>query len=124
MTKGSNQEAWFKCLLDGYESKSRINSITKSSWSLGNSGCARCVRWTLEAIRQFVASLEVHIPNLTQAELYKIFEQSGVLDTKNVEGLKIVKAIIKGKLTGQKLRDVIQGKEAKTSEAEANSVDV
>ena len=123
-TRGSQQEAWFKCPIDGYEWKARIGGITKSSWSLGNSGCARCFGWNIEAIRQFVASLEVHIPNLTQAELYKIFEQSGVLDTQNAEGLKIVKDIIKGKLTGQKLRDVIQGKEAKTSEAEIDSVDV
>lgn len=70
-----------------------------------------------------MASLEVHIPNLTQAELYKIFEQSGVLDTRNSAGLKIAKDIIKGKLTGQKLRDVIQGKEAKTLETEFDSVD-
>jgi len=118
LTKGSNQEAWFKCPIDGYEWKTRINSITKSSWSQGNSGCARCFGWSLEAIRQFVASLQVHIPNLTQAELYKIFEQSGVLDTTNTEGLKIVKDIIKGKLTGQKLRDVIKGKQIKISEVE------
>ncbi|MEG4006953.1 zinc-ribbon domain-containing protein [Microcoleus sp. Pol11C1] len=118
LTKGSNQEAWFKCPIDGYEWKTRINSITRSSWSQGNSGCARCFGWSLEAIRQFVASLEVHIPNLTQAELYKIFEQSGVLDTTNTEGLKIVKDIIKGKLTGQKLRDVIQGKQIKISDVE------
>jgi Hypothetical methyltransferase/Probable Zinc-ribbon domain/Type III restriction enzyme, res subunit len=117
-TRGSQQEAWFKCPIDGYEWKTRIGGITKSSWNLGNSGCARCFGWSLEAIRQFVASLEVHVSNLTQAELYKIFEQSGVLDTKNTEGLKIVKDIIKGKLTGQKLRDVLQGKESKTSEPE------
>ena len=122
MTKGTNQEAWFKCPIDGYEWKTKINSITRASWSRGNSGCARCGSgWTLEAIRQFVASLEVHIPNLTQAELYKIFEQSGVLDTNNIEGLKIVKDIIKGKLTGQKLREVIQGKTIKTSEVESVS---
>jgi transcription elongation factor Elf1 len=121
-TRGSNQEAWFKCPIDGYEWKTRIGSIAKSSWSLGNSGCARCFGWNLEAIRQFVASLEVHIPNLTQAELYKIFEQSGVLSTQNTEGLKIVKDIIKGKLTGQKLRDVIQGKEAQSDESEIDSV--
>lgn len=122
LTRGSQQEAWFKCPIDGYEWKTRIGSITKSSWSLGNSGCARCFGWSLDAIRQFVASLEVHIPNLTQAELYKIFEQSGVLDTKNAEGLKIVKDIIKGKLSGQKLRDVIQGK-VKSSEFEIDSND-
>jgi hypothetical protein len=124
VTRGSQQEAWFKCPHDGYEWKTRIGSITKSSWNLGNNGCARCFGWNLEAIRQFVASLESHIPNLTQAELYKIFEQSGVLDTKNAEGLKLVKNIIKGKLTGQKLRDVIQGKETKVSENEIDSVDI
>jgi hypothetical protein len=122
VTNGSQKEAWFKCPDDGYEWRTRIGSITKSSWKLGNSGCARCASgWTIDAIRQFVASLEVHIPNLTQAELYKIFEQSGVLDTKNAEGLKIVKDIIKGKLTGQKLRDVIQGKESQSAESEVDS---
>jgi Hypothetical methyltransferase/Probable Zinc-ribbon domain/Type III restriction enzyme, res subunit len=122
LTKGSTKEAWFKCPIDGYEWKTRIGSITKSSWNLGNSGCARCFGWSIDAIRQFVASLEVHIPTLTQAELYKIFEQSGVLSTQNAQGLKIVKDIIKGKLTGQKLRDVIQGKENQTSET-IDSVD-
>jgi hypothetical protein len=121
-TKGSQKEAWFKCPIDGYEWKTRIGSITKSSWNSGNSGCARCGSgWTLDAIRQFVASLEVHVSNLTQAELYKIFEQSGVLDTTNTDGLKIVKDIIKGKLFGQKLRDIIQGKKVKFSEAEIDS---
>jgi hypothetical protein len=123
LTRGSQREAWFKCPHDRYEWKTRIGSITKSSWSQGNSGCACCFGWNLEAIRQFVGSLEVHIPNLTQAELYKIFEQSGVLDTQNLEGLKIVKDIIKGKLSGQKLRDVIQGKQVKPSESEINSND-
>jgi hypothetical protein len=124
VTRGSQREVWFKCPHDGYEWKARIGSITKSSWNLGNNGCARCFGWNLEAIRQFVASLEDHIPNLTQAELYKIFEQSGVLDTKNAEGLKLVKDVIKGKLTGQKLRDVIQGQETKVSENEIDSVDI
>jgi hypothetical protein len=122
LTRGSQQEAWFKCPIDGYEWKVKITSITRASWSLGNSGCARCGSgWTLEAIRQFVASLEVHVSNLTQAELYKIFEQSGVLDTQNREGLKIVKDIIESKLSGQKLRDVIQGKKVTLSESEADS---
>jgi hypothetical protein len=125
LTRGSNQEAWFKCPIDGYEWKARITSITRGSWNQRNSGCARCGSgWTIDAIRQFVASLEVHIPNLTQAELYKIFEQSGVLDTVNAEGLKIVKDIIKGKLTGQKLRDVIQGKESQASKTESDSTDI
>ena len=124
VTRGSTQYAWFKCPHDGYEWKTRIGSITRSSWRLGNSGCACCFGWNLDTIRQFVSSLEAHIPNLTQAELYKIFEQSGVLDTQNTEGLKIVNNIIRGKLTGQKLRDVIQGKEFQLSETDIDSVDI
>lgn len=124
VTRGSQQTAWFKCPIDGYEWEVRIGSITKSSWNLGNNGCARCGSgWTLEAIRQFVASLEDHIPNLTQAELYKIFEQSGVLDSKNSEGLKIVKSIIKGKLSGQKLRSFTQGQQTSLQENENNTDD-
>jgi hypothetical protein len=121
LTRGSQKEVWFKCPHDGYEWKTTIGSITNSAWKLGNSGCSRCSGWNLKGIRQFVASIEVHIPNLTQAELYKIFEQSGVLNTQS-EGLKIVKDIISGRLTGQKLSDVIQGKKSKTSETEVDSV--
>jgi Hypothetical methyltransferase/Probable Zinc-ribbon domain/Type III restriction enzyme, res subunit len=124
LTRGSTKEAWFKCPNDGYEWKTRINSLTRSSWNRGNSGCARCGSgWTLEAIRQFVSSLEVHIPTLTPAELYKIFEQSGVLGTTNSEGLKIVKDIIRGKLKGQKLRNIIESKEAGVSKV-ADDLDV
>ncbi len=124
VTKGSNKKAWFKCPIDGYEWETSITSISSASWSRGNSGCARCGSgWTLEAIRQFVASLEGYIPNLTQAELYKIFEQSGALGTQNTEGLKIIKDIIKGKLSGQKLSDLIQSKEAQISNDESSTED-
>lgn len=124
LTKGSQKEAFFKCPIDGYEWITRIGTITSASWNKGNSGCACCGSgWTSEVIRQFVASLETYIPNLTQAELYKIFEQSGVLGTQNLEGLKIVKDIIRGKLFGQKLRDVIQGKKIKPSDSETNPSD-
>lgn len=111
LTRGTKTEAWFKCPIDGFEWQSRIASIRKASWDLGNSGCARCFGWTTEAIRQFIVSLEEYIPNLTQSERYKIFEQSGILGTNNTENLKIVKDIIKGKLTGQKLREAIQRKQ-------------
>jgi SAM-dependent methyltransferase len=111
VTRGSTHEAWFHCPHDNYEWKTRIGSITRASWNLNNNGCARCGSgWTVEAIRQFVASLEKHIPNLTQAELYKIFEQSGILGSQNSEGVQIAKSIIKGKLSGQKLRSFTQGK--------------
>ncbi len=121
-TKGSKKVAWFKCPIDHYEWQSRITSIRKASWDRGNSGCARCSGWTTEAIRQFIKSLEQYIPNLTQSERYKIFEQSGILGTQNTEGLKIVKDIIKGKLTGQKLREVIKGKQIEKIETSLEMV--
>jgi Hypothetical methyltransferase/Probable Zinc-ribbon domain/Type III restriction enzyme, res subunit/Sigma-70, region 4 len=124
LTRGSNQEASFRCPVDGYEWRTRISSITRGSWALGNSGCARCGSgWTLEAIRQFVESLEVHIPTLTSAELYKIFEQSGALGTKNSEGIKIIKDIIRGRLKGQKLRSILESKEDAVPEVANNSDD-
>ncbi|MEA5575093.1 zinc-ribbon domain-containing protein, partial [Anabaena sp. UHCC 0451] len=117
LTRGSTQEAWFKCSYDGYEWKTRIGTITRCSWNLGNNGCARCGSgWTIEAIRQFVASLEEHIPNLTPAERYKIFEQAGVLGTQNSAGLKIIKDVIKGKLSGTKLKSFLQDKEVTKSD--------
>ncbi len=117
LTIGTRKEAWFRCVTDNYEWNSRIADITRGYWKFGNSGCPRCSkRWTTEAIRQFIASLEEYIPNLTQSERYKIFEQSGILGTNNIESLKIVKDIIKGKLTGQKLREVIQGKQDEKNE--------
>jgi hypothetical protein len=111
VTGGSSRKAWFKCPIDGFEWFSAI-SPTVAGWKEGVSGCSRCGKgWTIEAIRQFVASLESHIPNLTQAERYKIFEQSGVLNTTALDSLKLVNKIIKGKLSGQKLRAFIEKKD-------------
>lgn len=113
VTAGSAKKAWFKCPIDGYHWFSAI-APTARAWEKGVSGCSRCGKgWTTEAIRQFVASLEKHIPNLTQAERYKIFEQSGIFESKAAESISLVKDIIKGKLSGQKLKEYIEGKESK-----------
>ncbi|CAN5603480.1 hypothetical protein BH24ACI2_BH24ACI2_05600 [soil metagenome] len=112
ITINSSRRVWFRCLIDNQEWQTSVTAITNGSWKQGRSGCPLCGRgWTIEVIRQFIASLEEYIPNLTQSERYKIFEQAGALGTKNDEGLKILKDIIKGKLTGQKLREVIRGKQ-------------
>lgn len=112
ITINSSRRVWFRCLIDNQEWQTSVTAITNGSWKQGRSGCPLCGRgWTIEVIRQFIASLEEYIPNLTQSERYKIFEQAGALGTKNDEGLKILKDIIKGKLTGQKLREVVRGKQ-------------
>lgn len=111
VTGGSARKVWFKCPIDGFEWFSAIAPVV-AGWKEDVSGCSRCGKgWTIEAIRQFVASLEGHIPNLTQAERYKIFEQSGILNTTNPESLRLVNKIIKGKLSGQQLRSFIENKD-------------
>lgn len=122
VTAGSSKKAWFKCQIDGYEWLSPISSLIFRYWKEGKSGCTRCGNlWTIEAIRQFVASLEKYIPNLTQAERYKIFEQAGVLDAKSPENIKLIRDIIRGKLSGQKLKEFIQGKDVDLLETEADA---
>lgn len=122
LTTKSSKEAFFKCPIDGYEWVTTIKVI-EISWKKGNSGCARCgSRWTIEAIRQFVASLEEYIPDLTPAERYKIFEQSGVLNTGNQENLKIVKDIIKGKLSVKKLGKSLKREESQDIQLESNDI--
>lgn len=121
VTAGSSRKAWFKCPSDGYEWLSSIASIVQN-WKEGKSGCTRCGKgWTTEAIRQFVASIEIHIPNLTQAERYKIFEQAGVLDAKSPENIILIKDIIRGNLSGQKLKKFIQGKAVDLLETETDT---
>lgn len=111
VTSGSSRDIWLKCPIDNYEWKTNPSKAAKS-WKDGRSGCSLCGRgWSIEAIRQFVASLESHIPNLTQAERYKIFEQSGVLSSSMPGTLGLVNKIIKGKLSGQKLRAFIENKD-------------
>jgi hypothetical protein len=113
ITTGSSKKPWFQCPLDNFEWQASISAIANNSWKQGRSGCPICGQgWAIESILQFVKSLEHHIPNLTQSERYKIFEQAGILGITNAEGLKIVKDIIKGKIKGQKLQDVLRCKKA------------
>ncbi|MEI8118929.1 MAG: zinc-ribbon domain-containing protein [Methylophilaceae bacterium] len=118
---GSARKVWFRCPVDGFEWFSAI-APTVSNWKEGKSGCSRCGKgWTTEAIRQFVASMEKHIPYLTQAERYKIFEQAGVFNSKASESVAIIKSIIKGKLSGQKLNEFARGIDSKTIEPEQDT---
>ena len=123
VTTGSQKKAWFRCPIDGSEWQASVSIITANSWRKGNNGCLYCGKgWTADSIQHFVASIEKHIPNLTQSERYKIFEQAGILRVQNVESLKIVREVIKGKLTGQKLREVLQGKQTEKTESLVETV--
>ena len=85
-----------------------------SSRSLGR-GCPHCARWTIERMRLFVRSLVNHIPNLTPAELFVLFERSGALNS-NGQAKAIAKAIQSKKLTKDELIAFSEGTPSKVEE--------
>lgn len=70
----SNKIVWWRCS-KGHEYQAIVASRTRSG-----QGCPGCVdRWTVDKVREFVKSLKLHLDSLTPAELYVIFQQSGLL---------------------------------------------
>src|SRR5262249_15026083 len=107
---GSDKKAWWLCTQDpSHEWEALI-----SSRSLGR-GCFYCARWTIERMRLFVKSLVNHIPNLTPAELFVLFERSGALNS-NGQAKAIAKAIQSKKLTKDELIAFSEGTSSKVEE--------
>ncbi|WP_167594328.1 zinc-ribbon domain-containing protein [Corallococcus coralloides] len=75
----STKKHWWICRKDAsHEYEASIGSRTQQ----GN-GCPRCNRgWTVANVRYFVASLIEHLDAFTPAELYLLFQQNGLFDSK------------------------------------------
>ncbi len=73
---GSNKKVWWQCPKGpDHEWEAVLSSRTGRG-----SGCPVCnAGWTVESIRSFVRSLKGHLAALTPAELYVLFQQSGML---------------------------------------------
>ena len=69
-------------------------------------GCQE--RWTLTKIRHFVKSLQEHLEALTPAELYAIFQQSGLLQTGG-KAKGFVKALTTGRFPKKELEKFLDG---------------
>jgi hypothetical protein len=74
--------------------------------------CPGCQsRWNIEKVRHFVASLRPHIDSLTPAELYVIFQQSGLL-RHGGQARGFVKALTTGRFPRSELDKFIDGSES------------
>lgn len=60
-------------------------------------------------MRAFVASLYQHLSALTPAELYLIFQQSGLLKTQG-ESKGFIKALVTGRFPGEEIQNFIEGR--------------
>jgi hypothetical protein len=74
------------------------------------SGCPVCTqRWTLTAIRSFVASLKDHLSFFTPAELYVLFQQNGLLVTQG-KGRTFARALTTGRFPQEEVEKFVEGK--------------
>jgi hypothetical protein len=90
---GSNQKVWWCCANDpSHEWEATVVNRTRV-----HSGCPYCNSgWTIAALRHFVASLLEHLQVLTPAELYVLFQQSGLARIKG-QGKSLVKSLAAGR---------------------------
>jgi transcriptional regulator len=93
----SNKTFWWRCA-KGHDFQASPAARTRAG-----QGCPGCVdRWSVEKIRQFVKSLREHLDTLTPAELYVIFQQSGLLQTGGA-ARGFVKALATGRFPRKEL---------------------
>ncbi|MBE9224205.1 methyltransferase domain-containing protein [Phormidium sp. LEGE 05292] len=102
---GSEKKAWWKCPINPtHEWQASIYSRAN-----GGAGCPACNNgWTVGAIRGFVASLINYLNTFTPAELYLLFQQSGLLQTQG-KGKGFVKALVTGRFPIEELEKFVKG---------------
>ncbi|MDA0661122.1 MAG: zinc-ribbon domain-containing protein, partial [Planctomycetota bacterium] len=106
----SNKTFWWRCA-KGHEFQASLAARTRNG-----QGCPGCVdRWTVEKIRQFVKSLREHLDTLTPAELYVIFQQSGLLQTGGA-ARGFVKALATGRFPRKELDKFLEREESLVDE--------
>ena len=105
VTSGSERKVWWRCSKHpDHEWRAQIDSRARDS-----RGCPRCnFGWTLEAIRGFVASLQEHLQTFTPAELYLLFQQSGLF-TIYGKGKSFIKALATGRFPAEEIEKFVNG---------------
>ncbi|MCA9212187.1 MAG: DEAD/DEAH box helicase family protein, partial [Planctomycetales bacterium] len=100
----SNALIWWQCV-KGHEFQASPAYRTRSSRN-----CPGCQpTWTLARIRLFVKSLQSHLAVLTPAELYVIFQQSGLWKTGG-KARGFVKALATGRFPQGEIDNFVDGK--------------
>jgi|694.fasta_scaffold35203_4 superfamily II DNA or RNA helicase len=106
----SFKKRWWKCS-KGHEFEAMPVYRTRMIRS-----CPGCQdRWNLAKVRHFVASLRPHLDALTPAELYVIFQQSGLL-SHGGQSRGFVKALATGRFPQSELDKFIDGTESLVDE--------
>jgi positive regulator of sigma E activity len=102
---GSHEVYWWQCPDNpNHQWPASLDKRTGAGRS-----CPVCNQgWTIAAIRGFVDSLKDHIALLTPAELYKLFQQHGLLQARG-KGRTFVKALATGRFPLEEIDKFAQG---------------
>ena len=107
VTPSSNQLIWWKCSEVNFHSwQSPPNRRTRKGREAGCPGCN--TGWTIEVIRGFVESIKSHLTTFSPAELYILFQQNGLLDTKG-KGKSFVDALATGRFPSEQIEKFVNG---------------
>ncbi len=102
---GSQKQAWWRCRACDCSWSATISNRTRL-----NAGCPKCgTGWRVDVIRDFVRGILPHLATLTPAELFAIFQQSGLLDTHG-KGRGFAKALATGRFPNEDLKRFAEDK--------------
>ncbi|MFA6066046.1 MAG: zinc-ribbon domain-containing protein [Candidatus Babeliaceae bacterium] len=103
-TPFSNKKAWWAC------AKNKEHRWkTAISHRVGGTNCPFCSSgWTIENIRLFVAAILPYIETFTEAELYVLFQQNGLLEIgSSNKGRSFVQALKTGRFPKEELEKFV-----------------
>lgn len=104
--KASNTKFWWICKAN----PQHVWQATPGKRTISGRGCPFCNSgWTVQHIKLFVGSLRQHINSFTSAELYSIFQQSGLLDSTG-KAQPFIKAVITGRFPAEEIDKFLAGK--------------
>ena len=105
LTAGTHKKVWWICP-KGPDHEWSASIVSRTNLK---TGCPICnLGWTLEAIRRFVRDIRPHLNSLTPAELYVIFQQSGLL-TSEGKGKAFIKSFVTGRFPHEELAKFEKG---------------
>ncbi len=102
---GSGTRVWWRCSRQAdHEWQAPVGQRSGSG-----SGCPRCNSgWTLASVRTFVSALLKHMNAFTSAELFVLFQQSGLLDVQG-RSRSFIRALTTGRFPVAELETFAKG---------------
>ena len=92
---GSKQKCWWKC----EKGPDHIWDAAVQSRTAGR-GCPSCAAWTNASIRRFIETLRPHLAIMTQAELWVLLQQNGMLGSSQA---RFARRLASGSITDEEL---------------------